>query len=51
MEADIDNLYKHVEFLTSIKPYRNYKNIESLRQTADYIQEEIRKTGLPTHRQ
>lgn len=51
MEVNTENLYKHVEFLTSIYPYRNYKNLESLRKTADYIEEEMKKTGLQTARQ
>ena len=33
----IDRVYKDVEFLTSIRPYRNYLNIGSLNKTADYI--------------
>lgn len=51
MEANLENLYRHVEFLTSIQPYRNYENIESLRKSADYIQEEMMRNGLLTHRQ
>lgn len=51
MEVNTENLYKHVEFLTSIYPYRNYKNMESLRKTADYIEKEIQKTGMETARQ
>lgn len=51
MEVNSENLYKHVEFLTSIYPYRNYKNMESLRKTADYIEEEMQKSGLQTTRQ
>lgn len=48
MEANIENLYKHVAFLTSIYPYRNYKNIEGLQKAAAYIEAEIREIGLPT---
>lgn len=51
MEVNTENLYKHVEFLTSIYPYRNCKNLESLRKTADYIEKEMQKTGLETARQ
>lgn len=46
-----NQLYKHVKFLTEIYPYRNYKNIKSLRVTADYIEERLRKTGLKPIRQ
>src|SRR5690554_7575567 len=51
MEANKKNLYRHVDFLTSIYPYRNYKNVESLNKSANYIEEEFKKTGLPTSRQ
>ena len=51
MTANLENLYKHVAFITSIYPYRNYKNLESLRKTADYIEKEMKKTGLETTRQ
>ncbi len=51
MEANKENLYRHVKFLTSIYPYRNYKNIESLNKAADFIEGEFKKTGLPTARQ
>lgn len=51
MEAITENLYKHVKFLTSIYPYRNYKNIESLQKTAAYIETEIKRIGVPTLRQ
>lgn len=51
MNANKENLYRHVKFLTSIYPYRNYKNPDSLNKAADYIEEELKKTGLPTARQ
>src|SRR5690625_164035 len=51
MKANIKNLYNHVAFLTSVYPYRNYKNIESLRETANYIEMEMKKTDLQTSRQ
>ncbi|MBA6154498.1 M28 family peptidase [Gelidibacter maritimus] len=51
MKANKENLYKHVAFLTSIYPYRNYKNIESLQKTAAYIEAKIKDIGLPTTRQ
>lgn len=51
MEPNTENLYKHVAFLTSIYPYRNYKNIESLQKAAAYIEAEMKVIGLPTTRQ
>lgn len=50
-QADSQNLHQHVDFLTSLRPYRNYKNLESLRKTADYIEDHLTKVGLPTSRQ
>ena len=49
--ADRDRLYRDVHFLTSIRPYRNHKNIESLRAAAGYIEGELSNCGLPTRRQ
>lgn len=51
MQADRHALYQHVEFLTSIYPPRNYKNIESLQKAADYIYAHFIETGLSTTRQ
>lgn len=50
-KADQEKLYHHVHYLTSIYPYRNYKNIESLRIAADYIDKRLQETGLATSRQ
>ncbi len=47
-QPDQNRLIKDVEFLTSIFPFRNYKNIESLRKAAAYIKKEFEKTGLHT---
>lgn len=46
MNANTKRLYKDVEFLTSIYPYRNYKNRESLKKASDYIKNEFNKIGL-----
>lgn len=51
MEVRVENLYKHVAFLTSMFPYRNYKNIKILRKAATYIEQEMERTGLQTSRQ
>lgn len=48
MKANKERLLKDVEYLTSIFPYRNYQNLESLNTAADYIQNEFLKTGLET---
>lgn len=46
MQADRDKLYQHVAYISAIYPYRNYKNIESLQKTADYIFQEFNQTKL-----
>lgn len=51
MEAITENLYKHVAFLTSIYPYRNYKNLESLQKAAAYIEAVLKEIGFPSTRQ
>ena len=40
-KASPENLYKHVEFLTSIKPFRNYLHPESLEKAAEYIKNQF----------
>jgi Zn-dependent M28 family amino/carboxypeptidase len=51
MKANRQNLYRHVDFLTSIYPYRNFQNIQSLNKAANFIEEEFEKYKLPTSRQ
>ncbi|TDG36086.1 M28 family peptidase [Pedobacter changchengzhani] len=47
MHSSKNNMYADVEFLTSIRPYRNYKNLGSLKAVSDYIKQEFTKIGLP----
>jgi len=35
--ASTQNLYSHVEFLTNIRPYRNFENLASLQKAKEYI--------------
>ncbi len=51
ISAHKKTLYQHVEFLTSIKPYRNYKNVKSLQKAANYIEENFKKFGFNPYRQ
>lgn len=44
-------LYQHISSLTSIKPYRNFKNVESLNEAADYIDSQFRLNEFKTKRQ
>ena len=38
-------LYKDVDFLTSIRPYRNFQNLESLEKVSKYISDEFVSCG------
>jgi len=51
IEANIANLRRTVEFLTKIRPYRNYRNVRSLDKVADYINGNFSEYGLSTERQ
>jgi hypothetical protein len=46
MKADQDRLYQDVKFLTEIRPYRNYLNLESLEKVSSFIKNEFYKAGL-----
>lgn len=46
MFANSKQLYKDVDFLTSIQPPRNYKNLKSLETAVSYIEKEFKNTGL-----
>ncbi|MGD9007150.1 MAG: M28 family peptidase, partial [Desulfobacteraceae bacterium] len=41
MSVSTDNLYRHVEFLTSIAGYRHYANMSGLLRCVDYIRGEF----------
>ena len=44
-KARKERLYKDVEFLCNIRPYRNYKNLNSLEKACTYISGEFAKFG------
>ncbi len=46
MNANKDLLYQHVEFLTTLRPFRNYQNLESLERVCRYLIGEFEKYGL-----
>ena len=46
MNANKSRLYEDVKFLTDIRPYRNYKNLESLEKVAGYIKNEFSEAGF-----
>ncbi|WP_241685001.1 M28 family peptidase [Cyclobacterium xiamenense] len=46
MNAQKNRLYRDVAFLTALRPYRNYRNTESLEAVAAYIVEAFTASGL-----
>ncbi len=44
-------LYRHVEFLTSIRPYRNYQNLEALEVASKYISDQFSSCGYAIEEQ
>ncbi|MBN8834891.1 MAG: peptidase M28 [Niastella sp. SCN 39-18] len=51
MKAQQNRLYEDVKFLTELRPYRNYNNLESLEKVCSYIDEEFTNSGLLTKKQ
>jgi Zn-dependent M28 family amino/carboxypeptidase len=51
MKANQQRLYQDVEFLTSLRPFRNYQNPESLERVVEYLEEEFKKIGATPKRQ
>ena len=45
IKSNRERLYKDVEFLCNIRPYRNYKNLDSLEKASNYISEEFSVLG------
>ncbi len=43
--ASKSRLYRDVEFLTSVRPYRNYQNLDSLEKVSTYISGEFKISG------
>jgi Zn-dependent M28 family amino/carboxypeptidase len=46
MNANKDLLYRHVEFLTTLRPFRSYQNLESLERVCNYLKSEFQQYGL-----
>lgn len=51
MKANKERLYRDVEFLTSIAPARNYRNLDSLEKACAYIEAELKRVGAQPVRQ
>lgn len=45
-KAQKNRLYKDVEFLTGLRPFRNYENLDSLERVCDHIKTEFSNAGL-----
>ncbi|MGH1365429.1 MAG: M28 family peptidase [Calditrichia bacterium] len=46
IKAQQKRLYSDVEFLTELRPFRNYQNLASLEKVCDYLKQEIHAAGL-----
>lgn len=46
MNASSESLYRHVEFLTALRPFRNYQNLDSLEKVCSYLKSEFGNYGL-----
>ncbi len=46
MQASSEALYQHVNFLTSLRPFRNWENLESLEKVCTYLRDELGDYGL-----
>ncbi|MFT4152477.1 M28 family peptidase [Parafilimonas sp.] len=51
MPAQEKRMYTDVDFLTSLRPYRNFSNTGSLAKVVDYINDEFQKAGHETEEQ
>ncbi len=51
MKAQTDRLYEDVKFLTGLRPYRNYRNPESLGKVCSYMKTAFINAGLKVKEQ
>ena len=49
MHANQALLYQHVDFLTTLRPFRNHMNVASLDQVCDYLKHEFTTYRLDLH--
>ena len=49
--AKTERLYRDVEFLTELRPFRNHRNLESLEKVCNYLRKEFSKAGYETEDQ
>jgi hypothetical protein len=51
VKADKAMLFQHVEFLTTLRPFRNYQNLQSLHDVCQYLAEQLDQYGLQVDEQ
>ncbi|HBV63382.1 MAG TPA: hypothetical protein DEF45_10215 [Rhodopirellula sp.] len=51
MHANQTLLYQHVEFLSTLRPFRNHMNVASLDQVCNYLKREFTTYGLDLYEQ
>ncbi|MEX0995825.1 MAG: M28 family peptidase [Flavobacteriaceae bacterium] len=51
MKAQKDRLYNDVLFLTELRPFRNYQNLQSLGLVVSYIKETFKNAGFKVKEQ
>lgn len=51
MQASKDNLFRHVDFLTTLTPARNYRNMDTLENVCTYLKEAFRQMGAEPEEQ
>ena len=45
-KANKERLYQHVKFLTDLRPFRNFWNLDSLEKVCDYLKEKTHNCGV-----
>lgn len=50
-KANTSRLFSDVKFLTELRPFRNYQNLDSLKQVVEYVKNEFIQAGLEVKEQ
>lgn len=51
MRVNKERIFKDVEYLTTLNPPRNYKNLNSIEKAAIYIENEFKRIDLKVENQ
>lgn len=46
MNVNRELLYQQVKFLTTLRPFRNFQNLDSWERVCDYLQDQFSEFGL-----